>query len=650
MAQSDYSAIKAIKPVRLMLLMGITIFLTEIVIMLSIPELSIRSPVLEAMFDGLIILIVLLPVSYFSFVQPLMNILNQKNNEAHMLARQFEEQQLLNDISSSCSYARPQSYKNYLSSALEKLRLYCTAEAIRLTILDEMGTRQLVLQVANKEMDTISMNKLWRDHVETDMEENVEMDSQYTLDSVFEESERDNQKLTIPIVLSDNLAGNLEILTDRPLERSNEVVNFAARVITTTAKGLLDQRKLRERSQELQQLNQSAQDGIVVVDELGMVESWNPAATAIFGYTAQQVLGKPLHKLLAPERYRAAADNGLNSFLKSGTGSVIGHAFEIQGNHAQGHEVPVELSISAVKTAKGWKAIGIVRDITMRKQVERRLEETLDSFSAMVSNSNEGLLIVNSKRRVEYINEAAARMFGSSIGAMEGEEISETFLDSTHIEHHYKREGLEPGWMQVKVSGTIWRGAPHSLLILSDITESVALREKLSRLSKSDELTGIFNRRGFIEASEQQIKIGSRLKLELGILFIDLDGMKPINDTFGHDMGDEALRATTQVLLRTLRKSDLVGRLGGDEFVALVQLDENKNVTETLKRIQQEVDCINESKTYPFILSLSVGSHQVDYDSPLESIIDKADEQMYHAKQSKGVARNQKNKVNKITE
>ena len=115
-------------------------------------------------------------------------------------------------------------------------------------------------------------------------------------------------------------------------------------------------------------------------------------------------------------------------------------------------------------------------------------------------------------------------------------------------------------------------------------------------------------------------------------------------------MGDEALRATTQVLLRTLRTSDLVGRLGGDEFVALVQLDENKNVTETLKRIKQEVDCVNESKTYPFILSLSVGSHQVDYDSPLESIIDKADEQMYHAKQSKGVARNQKNKVNKITE
>ena len=309
--------------------------------------------------------------------------------------------------------------------------------------------------------------------------------------------------------------------------------------------------------------------------------------------------------------------------------------------------MPVELSISAVKTSFGWKAIGIVRDITLRKQVERRLEETLDSFSAMVSNSNEGILIVNQTYTVEYINEAAARMFHSSIGEMEGEEISPKFLDETLTEHRYDRSGQKLGWMQVKISKTIWRGREHKLLILSDITESVELREKLSFLSKTDELTGIYNRRGFIEASEQQIKIGKRLSLNMGVLFIDLDGMKPINDTFGHDVGDDALRAATQVLLRTLRNSDIVGRLGGDEFVALVQLDNSKSADETLKRVEQEVNFVNEREAYPFKLSLSLGWSPVDYEQPLEIIIEKADEQMYNAKQAKGLSRNQTDTIKK---
>lgn len=303
MAKRDQSYLKKIKPVRLMLLMATAIFLVEIVVMLYLPDSLDESPVFVAFLDGLIIFLILLPVSYFSFVRPLVGILKQKNREARLLARQFEEQQLLNNISSSCSYARPEAYKNYLSSALEQLRKYCAAEAIRLSILDEQGSKQLVLQVASQDLDTISMNKLWRHHVEEDLEGNVEIDNPHTQDSVFEESEEDNEKLTIPIVMSDMLAGILEILTNRPLEQANEVVNFASRVITTTAKGLLDQRKLSERSRELQQLNESALDGIVVVDERGLIENWNPAATAIFGYTAQQVIGKSLHEVLAPDRY-----------------------------------------------------------------------------------------------------------------------------------------------------------------------------------------------------------------------------------------------------------------------------------------------------------------------------------------------------------
>lgn len=633
--------IQKIKPIRLLLLLAVAVALAEFFVMLVLPEFSFESPVTAALIDGLIILFILIPLTYLSLVRPLINILQQANKETAKLSRQMEEQQLLNEISSFCSYASPISYKNHLTNALEKLRSYCDAEAIKLTVLDELGGKLVVLQVANKDMDTTSLNKIWRHQTPDDYDEITQIDTPYTVERIFEENELESDKITVPILLSETLAGVLVLLTDNPTDKITEVINFAARVITTTAKSLLNQRKLSERSRELQQLNDSAQDGIVVIDERGLVESWNPAATAIFGYTAPQVTGKPIHQILAPERFTRVADHGLEAFLKNGHGSVIGKSFEIQANHSQGHEVPVELSISAVKSSIGWKAIGIVRDITLRKQVERRLEETLDSFSAMVSNSNEGILIVSENRTIEYINEAAASMLQSTIGEIEGQSLNAKYLNPMRLEHRYEKDSNSMGWMEVKISHTIWRGKDHKLLILRDITDSVELRESLSLLSKTDELTGLYNRRGFIEASDQLIKIGHRLSLDLGILFIDLDGMKPINDTYGHDAGDEALRATAHLLKRTLRKSDIVGRLGGDEFVALIQLDENKGVDETLKRIQQEVDYINRNKDYDFTLSLSLGWYAVDYEQKLEALIEKADEQMYQSKLAKGIAREQ---------
>ena len=127
-------------------------------------------------------------------------------------------------------------------------------------------------------------------------------------------------------------------------------------------------------------------------------------------------------------------------------------------------------------------------------------------------------------------------------------------------------------------------------LILNDITESKQLEERLSAMSITDELTGLFNRRGFFTLSDQQLKIAERTKKNLLLFFVDLDKMKQINDQWGHPEGDKALIKVADILKETFRKSDILGRMGGDEF-AVLTIDTTAKTGETLmNRLHKSLD------------------------------------------------------------
>jgi diguanylate cyclase (GGDEF)-like protein len=174
-------------------------------------------------------------------------------------------------------------------------------------------------------------------------------------------------------------------------------------------------------------------------------------------------------------------------------------------------------------------------------------------------------------------------------------------------------------------------------------TEIIELRqaeEKLQTLSFTDDLTGLFNRRGFLAVSEQQIKIARRRGKRLLLLYIDVDDMKQINDTFGHHQGDAALIATASILRDTFRESDIIARVGGDEFVVLA-IDPNELPAEVLAhRLRQKCVERNDSAFGEFILSLSVGSTYYDPQDPcsIEDLMARADRVMYRHKREKNRA------------
>lgn len=139
---------------------------------------------------------------------------------------------------------------------------------------------------------------------------------------------------------------------------------------------------LRESEAKLRSITSAVADAIIMMDEDGFVTFWNEAAERTFGYSRMEMLGRPLHDTIVPERYRAAFHDGHRHFLETGTGAVIGRTVEIQGIHRDGNEFPIELMIAPVRFGGTWHAIGTVRNIAERKRAEEQLEENARTLAA----------------------------------------------------------------------------------------------------------------------------------------------------------------------------------------------------------------------------------------------------------------------------
>jgi PAS domain S-box-containing protein len=144
----------------------------------------------------------------------------------------------------------------------------------------------------------------------------------------------------------------------------------------------------------LRGITDSAQDAIIMMDPEGAISFWNPAAESILGYEAEEAIGKQLHALLTPERYLAAHGAAYPEFLRSGRGSAIGKTVELAALHKDGREIAIDVSLSAVSLSGEWHAVGILRDITHRKQAEQALRNSEETFRQLAENIREVFFIV----------------------------------------------------------------------------------------------------------------------------------------------------------------------------------------------------------------------------------------------------------------
>jgi diguanylate cyclase (GGDEF)-like protein len=160
-------------------------------------------------------------------------------------------------------------------------------------------------------------------------------------------------------------------------------------------------------------------------------------------------------------------------------------------------------------------------------------------------------------------------------------------------------------------------------------------------LAIGDELTGLSNRRGFEMLGERLLAAARRLDLPVSAIYADLDNLKPINDRYGHEAGDKALRDTGVVLEASLRASDLIARLGGDEFCALLIGADSDAAPVLATRVEQSLEAHNEISTDPYELAMSLGIAEAPLgdDIALWDLVAAADAAMIAAKRAKKAGR-----------
>jgi diguanylate cyclase (GGDEF)-like protein len=160
------------------------------------------------------------------------------------------------------------------------------------------------------------------------------------------------------------------------------------------------------------------------------------------------------------------------------------------------------------------------------------------------------------------------------------------------------------------------------------------MEQSLRTLSLTDELTGLYNRRGFLTLAEQQLKTAKRLRCGMLLLSADLDNLKRINDIFGHQEGDFALTQAAAILKKTFREPDITARMSGDEFAVLMMETSMTDLKTLTSRLQGELDAWSAQSEREYRLSLSIG---IAYcappcDNSIDRLLRKADQLMYEQK------------------
>ncbi|NPV92666.1 MAG: PAS domain S-box protein [Firmicutes bacterium] len=291
---------------------------------------------------------------------------------------------------------------------------------------------------------------------------------------------------------------------------------------------------------------------------------------------------------------------------------------------------------------------GVLTDITQRKLAELELEKSEKLYRAMVMDQSEMILRFLHNGEITFVNNSLCGLFGFKMGDLIGLNVA-SFLHPHEVERI--RELLrtlgqdnptttyetpltlkngEMRWVQWVTRRIIYEtGVYEYQSVGRDITDRLQVEKKLMHMSLHDNLTGLNNRAFFEEA--MQSRSGADC-FPLGIIVCDLDGLKLVNDTFGHHSGDKMLTEVGSIMRKCFRKDDVVARIGGDEFAVILTATSAKDVENSCRRILETVDGYN--KLNPDLpVNLSVGyAVTADRNTSIADLFKEADNNMYREK------------------
>jgi two-component system, cell cycle response regulator len=267
---------------------------------------------------------------------------------------------------------------------------------------------------------------------------------------------------------------------------------------------------------------------------------------------------------------------------------------------------------------------------------------TMATVIAM-ENIKEGFVLVDDKNNYLSSNPAARKMFpdisklsrGKSILSITGwpDELKTNKNNSVE----FSIEGKKTKYYKASISPVFIEDKTFiaRIFLFMDITDNVNLMKELEHAAFTDSLTGIYNRRHFIELANRDIKRALRTDHIIYVGMLDIDFFKNVNDTYGHDAGDIVLKNIANITLKTIRSYDLFGRFGGEEFVILFSVKDKEEAYSIAERIRKNIEqsvLVYEDKEIK--LTCSIGLAEIIKGNTLESTIKNSDKALYTAKNS----------------
>ncbi len=412
--------------------------------------------------------------------------------------------------------------------------------------------------------------------------------------------------------------------------------------------------KLRQSEQEIRSLIENSSDVIVRYDTNLRYLYVNPHLIKITGISKEQFIGKTMLEVGLPEAVWLNSKENLEKVIETKEESVFEFEYPTPFGNKFAHSrmTPEFAADGTVKSV-----LVISRDITALKENEKNLRRSESHFRHLIEDSQGFICTHDRNGNILSINPAAANSLGYKVSETVGRNLRD-FMDA---KHHAKlnaqlelvwqnktdngflimrtKQGREQIWKYHNIKLTETVEAPFILCYSQDVTEMHEIQKNLASLSLTDDLTSLYNRRGFLMLAKRHLNIIRARPTGKGVylIFADIDGLKQINDQFGHDQGSLAISKISEILAGNFRASDVISRLGGDEFVVLVTDADEESQEIVLKRLQTKIENYNAERNHPFDLSISIGVTTISIDNSIsiEELIVEADKAMYENKRSK---------------
>ena len=408
-------------------------------------------------------------------------------------------------------------------------------------------------------------------------------------------------------------------------------------------------KRFRDSEERIRAVIDHAPDGIVTFASNGEIQTFNPSAARLFGYSLEQASRMPIDRLLPICRPGEAGR--MEEFASEGGRACV-------GVRSDGSEFPAELTVSSMRLDDQTLYAAIVRDVSIRRQTEEKLRESEERYALAARGANDGLWDWNLRNDEVYYSERWKEIIGFEDGAI-GARPDEWFervhpedlpgLRATLNEHlegrteffesEYRIRHANGGYRWVLSRGVAVRDAYGKATRLAgsqtDTTKRKRVEKQLLYDALHDPLTGLPNRTYFMAQLESARKaVRGAEGPSFGLLFLDVDRFKVVNDSLGHFVGDQLLVSIAERLKACVRPGDTICRLGGDEFAVLIEnLTDVRDATQVADRIQKNLERPLEAGAQDVYAAVSIGIalSSAGRESP-EDLLRDADIAMYRAK------------------